>query len=113
MSVKDLSRVLTWMSSLAFLTILLSGTVVLAQDSADCEDGFRLFDHERLATEPVCVPENAQRIISLDMPATEFLLLNDVPIVGVFGYAADEISAITPGFADELADIPTFDWPPN
>jgi len=84
-----------------------------AQDATGCEDGFRLFEHEQLAVDPVCVPDNPQRIISLDMPATEFLLLNDIPIVGVFGYAADEISAITPGLADELADIPRFDWPPN
>lgn len=78
-----------------------------------CEPGFHLFDHERLATDPVCIPENPQRIVSLDMPATEFLLLNDIPIVGVFGYAADEIAAVTPGLADDLEGIPTFDWPPN
>lgn len=79
----------------------------------ECVAGFWLFDDERLATDPVCIPDNPQRIISLDMPATEFVLLNEIPIVGVFGYAADEISAVTPGLADELAGIPTFDWPPN
>lgn len=93
-----------------FLLMLLPAA---AQDTPACENGFWLFDHERLATDPVCVPENPQRIISLDMPATEFVLLNDIPLVGVFGYAADEISAITPGLADKLADIPTFGWPPN
>ncbi len=86
---------------------------MLAQDAAECEEGFWLFEHERSATGAVCVPDNPQRIISLDMPATEFLLLNEIPIVGVFGYAADEISAITPGLADDLEDIPTFGWPPN
>jgi iron complex transport system substrate-binding protein len=86
---------------------------VSAQELTECEEGFRLFDHAQLANGPVCVPENPQRIISLDMPATEFLLLNDIPIVGVFNYAADEISAITPGLADDLADIQRFDWPPN
>lgn len=92
------------------LKTIFGGDVVVA---AQCEPGFRLFDHERLANDPVCIPDNAQRVISLDMPATEFLLLNDIPFVGVFGYAADEISAITPGLADEMADIPRFDWPPN
>lgn len=81
--------------------------------AGDCPEGMWLFDHERLATDPVCIPENPQRIISLDMPATEFVLLNDIPIVGVFGYAADEISAITPGLGAKLEGIPTFDWPPN
>ncbi len=84
-----------------------------AQYEAKCQAGFRLFQHERLATDPVCIPENPQRVISLDMPATEFLLLNDIPFVGVFGYAADEIAAITPGLADRFEGIPTFDWPPN
>lgn len=31
-----------------------------------CGDGFRLFDHELLATEPVCIPENPQRIAFID-----------------------------------------------
>ena len=84
-----------------------------AQETTECEEGFWLFEHERLATDPVCIPEDPQRIISLDMPATEDLLLNDIPIVGVFVYATDEISAITPGLADDLAGIPTFDWPPS
>lgn len=96
---------------MAFASV--SFMAVNAQDEAKCEAGFRLFDHERLATDPVCVPENAQRVISLDMPATEFLLLNDIPFVGVFGYAADEIAAITPGLAERFEGIPTFDWPPN
>jgi iron complex transport system substrate-binding protein len=84
-----------------------------ASTATTCEPGFRLFDHERLATDPVCIPENPGRIVSLDMPATEFLLLNQIPIVGVFGYAADEIAAITPGLADDLEGIPTFEWPPS
>lgn len=99
--------------TLIVIVAALSVGIVSAQDAAECEPGFWLFDHERLATDPVCIPENPQRVISLDMPATEFLLLNDIPFVGVFGYAADEIAAVTPGLADDLAGIPTFDWPPN
>lgn len=99
---------------LAAAATMIAGTVpAAAQETTECEQGFWLFEHERLATDPVCIPENPQRIISLDMPATEYLLLNDIPIVGVFGYAADEISAITPGLADDLAGIPTFEWPPS
>ena len=109
----------TWIAGLgvqAANLVLDDLEAMLAPESVavtECEEGFRLFDHERLATDPVCIPENPQRIVSLDMPATEFLLLNDIPIVGVFVYAADEISAITPGLAEELEGIPTFDCPPN
>ncbi len=106
------------MKRITVLILLCCAAVIMvvpaaAQETTECEAGFRLFDHEQLATDPVCIPENPQRIISLDMPATEFLLLNNIPIVGVFGYAADEISAITPGLVAGLQDIPTFDWPPN
>lgn len=100
------------MSLLAAVVLLISMQFAAAQETT-CEEGFWLFDHERLATDPVCIPDDPQRIVSLDMPATEFLLLNGIPIVGVFGYAADEISAVTPGLADELKDIPRFDWPPS
>jgi iron complex transport system substrate-binding protein len=99
--------------TLLIILALFAAMPSAAQDATECEEGFWLFDHERLATEPVCIPENPQRIISLDMPATEFVLLNDIPIVGVFGYAADEIAAITPGLGAKLEGIPTFDWPPN
>jgi ABC-type Fe3+-hydroxamate transport system substrate-binding protein len=100
---------------LSILLLLISAMPLAAQEASadECPEGFWLFDHEQLATDAVCLPDNPQRIVSLDMPATEFLLLNDIPIVGVFGYVADEISAITPGLADELADIPKFDWPPS
>lgn len=97
----------------SLVILLITAGTSFAQEQAECEAGFWLFEHERLATEPVCIPENPQAIVSLDMPATEFVLLNEIPIVGVFGYAADEISAITPGLADDLEGIPTFDWPPN
>jgi iron complex transport system substrate-binding protein len=100
------------LTSFVMALLLLSVSLVAAQNS-DCEAGFHLFEHERLATDPVCIPDNPQRIISLDMPATEFLLLNDIPIVGVFGYAAEEIAAVTPGLTDDLEGIPTFSWPPS
>lgn len=97
--------------------MLLVGVVPLAAqaatEAAECAAGSWLFDDERLENGPVCIPDNPQRIISLDMPGTEFLLLNHIPIVGVFGYVAEEISVITPGLADDLANIPKFDYPPN
>jgi iron complex transport system substrate-binding protein len=98
---------------LILLSFSASFSVVHAQEVSECEEGFHLFDHENLATDPVCIPDNPQRIIALDMPSAEFLLLNDMPIVGIFGYVAEEISVISPGFEDELAGIQIFDWPPS
>lgn len=31
-----------------------------------CDAGFRRFDHELLATDPICIPENPQRIAFID-----------------------------------------------
>lgn len=52
---------------LATLTLALT-SVTLAQDAA-CDAGFRLFDHELLATEPVCIPENPERVALVDEKA--------------------------------------------
>jgi len=60
---------------LTLLALLISVGPLAAQDEAtECEDGFRLFDHELLATDPVCIPDNPQRIITLGMPSFETLM---------------------------------------
>ncbi len=85
-----------------------------AQEANECEPGFRLFDHELLATDPVCIPENPQRIASFENAATELLLFTDKEIVGTFGaFTKDELSASLPTLADKLAPITGFEWPLN
>lgn len=52
---------------LMLLTLLLvSIASTSAQDTTACEEGFRLFDHNLLATDPVCVPVDPQRIAFID-----------------------------------------------
>lgn len=46
--------------------LLITVTPLAAQDTTECEEGFRLFDHELLATDPVCVPVDPQRIAFID-----------------------------------------------
>lgn len=54
-----------------------------AQDTPECEPGFRLFDHELLATDPLCIPENPQRIAPLDMTVMELMLIDGImPVTG-------------------------------
>jgi iron complex transport system substrate-binding protein len=58
-----------------------SATAITA--SIECEAGFRLFDHELLATDPVCVPEAPERIAAMDRFTYETLLaLGIEPIAG-------------------------------
>lgn len=97
----------------AALLALLTVSAVHAQ-STECEEGFRLFDHELLATDPVCIPENPQRIVSLENAATELLLFTDKEIVGTFqAFTKDELSATLPALESKLEPIPGFDWPIN
>jgi len=50
--------------ALTAVTLSLSG--VISAQEAPCDAGFRLFNHELLATEPVCIPENPERIALVD-----------------------------------------------
>jgi hypothetical protein len=45
-----------------------------AEATAVCAAGQRLFAHELLATEPVCVPEQADRIATLEPAAHDLLM---------------------------------------
>lgn len=87
---------------------------VFGQDNTECDAGFRLFDHELLATDPVCIPENPQRILALENAAVELLLYTDKEIVGTFdAFTKDEFSAALPPLADEMEAIPGMAWPVN
>ena len=99
---------------LTLLALLLVSIVPLtAQDTAECEDGFRLFDHELLATDPVCVPEAPQRVISLDPFSYELLLLNGTPPVGAVGFLEPVYSGNFPYLAEDVAVIESVGFPPN
>lgn len=80
------------------LAAALLATVVpsVAQDAPECEPGFRLFDHESLTTEPVCIPEDPQRIIAIDSYALESLLALGITPVG---------SATVAGFRIDYPDL--------
>jgi len=79
-----------------------------------CEAGFHLFDHEMLATDPVCIPDDAQRIVALDNAAAELMLFTDKEILASFGvFTKDEMTAALPALTDEFADMQTLEWPLN
>lgn len=83
----------------------LATTAASAQETPECEDGFRLFDHELLATDPVCIPENPQRIVAIDSYALENLLTLGVKpvgsaVVGVFSVEYPQLADQLEGVAD-------------
>ena len=96
-----------------FTLFLINIVPMMAQDEMECEDGYRYFEHELLISEPTCIPEDPQRIISFDMAGTEFLAYMEEPLIGSFSYVLNEVSALSPQLADTLAEVEPFDWPPN
>lgn len=64
------------------ITLLMSSVVFLsnhhaAAQATDCEAGFRLVEHELLA-EPICVPENPQRVVAVQLTAFELMVMLDI-----------------------------------
>jgi iron complex transport system substrate-binding protein len=84
---------------------------VSAQETLECEPGFRLFDHEYLDTDPVCIPENPQRVLAMDMAALEFLLYTDKEIVGSMQWILEEMIASLPPLSDRLTAITDVGYP--
>lgn len=98
------------MGVLAFLT-LLSMTSVQAQGTKTCEAGQRLFDHELLVGEPVCIPENPQRVLALDMASLEMTLLTGKTLVGSSNWILSEYPVLEPEVGAKLAGVKDVGYP--
>ncbi len=55
---------------------------IQAQNAAECEAGFHLFAHEQLATDPVCIPDNPQRVVVLDTGELDNALALGASVIG-------------------------------
>ncbi len=86
-------------------------TAAAASDA--CPDGSRLFDHELLATEPVCIPAAPERIIALDMASVELTLLTKKTLLATSGWILAELPLLEPTFADRLATVEDVGYPAN
>ena len=81
-----------------------------AAGNGGCPDGFRIFDHDFLVGDPVCVPEKWERVSFLPYPS--YLFTFDVNPVGSWGLERDAENF--PFIADWIVSG-TIDigWPPN
>ena len=105
---------LTRITIIAIIVVLAPASFTHAQDATSCKEGFRLFEHKLLATPPVCIPNDPQRIIALENAAVELLLFTDKEIVGTFdAFTKDELSATLPPLTDKLTPITGIGWPAN
>ncbi len=98
---------------LLMLFALLAIMPAAAQDTTVCEAGFRLFEHEFLATQPVCVPVNPQRIVIADFAAFDLMYTFDIAPVGMWnllldGWYANMVPELLPSmqaYVQDAADI--------
>jgi len=110
----------TWIAGLgvqaANLVLDDLATLLVGEDTqtaaTTCEEGFRLFDHELLFTDPVCIPVNPQRIVAVDSYALENLLALGVKPVAsaVVGSFSVDYPQLT-GLIDGVVDLGNY--PPN
>lgn len=93
--------------------MLLAGVVTASfwLQASDCPVGERWFAHELLATKPLCIPANPQRIVALDMGAVEMTLLADRQLLGTANWLLAEISVLSPEFAGILPDVDNIGYP--
>lgn len=83
------------------------------QTQGGCPAGQRLFDHELLASEPLCIPADPQRIIALDMASVELTLLADKTLLATSGWILSELPLLHPPFAEALATVEDVGYPAN
>lgn len=91
--------------------LLLFSSLVSAQETQTCEAGERLFEHEFLEGEPVCIPENPQRVVALEMAGAELTLFTDKVLVGTNSWVKQELPVLMPELADEFANVEIYGYP--
>jgi iron complex transport system substrate-binding protein len=85
----------------------------VAAATTECEPGFRLFDHEMLATEAVCIPEDPQRIVTLEPTSFDLMISTGNLPVGAIGYLEVVVGGNFPYLQDAFAEITNLGFPVN
>ncbi|MCU0491718.1 MAG: iron-siderophore ABC transporter substrate-binding protein [Chloroflexaceae bacterium] len=85
----------------------------VAQASGTCPAGQRLFDHALLTTDPVCIPQNPERVIALDMASVELTLLTNKTLVATSNWILGELPLLVPPFAERLRTVEDVGYPAN
>lgn len=89
------------MSRLSFvlLCFMLTTGLVSAQETPDCDEGYRPFEHAEGTT---CIPEKPERVVAFDTATTElFLALEHAPVLRSL-FLDDFFVSVFPDLEDEL-----------
>lgn len=97
------------------LNILLVGLTALSfcTYADDCKDDERLFEHELLVTEPLCIPKNPQRIVALDIGAVEIIMFSNRKLIGTSSWLLRELPVLYPEYKDSIPNIEDIGFPAN
>ena len=78
-----------------------------------CAEGFRRFEHALLTTDPVCIPENPQRIIALDVASVELTIMTGKTLLATSNWILSEMPLMSPQFAETLSGVEDVGYPAN
>ncbi|MEM7125976.1 MAG: ABC transporter substrate-binding protein [Chloroflexota bacterium] len=84
-----------------------------AAASDECGEGQRLFDHELLFTDPVCISVNPEKIIALDVASVELALMTGKELQATSGWILDEMPRMLPQYAEALTPVEDVGYPAN
>lgn len=88
--------------------------IATAQDSPECEDGFRLIEH---VYGEICIPTDPQRVIALDTTIMELMLVLGMEPVVTSSFVIDTYITMHPELEEfyntHTASLPDLGFPPN
>lgn len=91
--------------------LVLGGVMPLAAQTPECAAGFRLFDHELLTTDAVCIPENPERIVTLEPTSFDLMISTGNAPVGAIGYLQNVVGGNFPYLQDAFTQIANLGFP--
>lgn len=94
-----------------FFTALLAFAICSLASAQNCQPNERLFDHELLASEPLCIPKNPQRILALDMASLEMALIAGKEVVGSSNWVLGEMPVLQPQTKEALKNTRDVGYP--
>lgn len=98
----------------ALLLLILPAGVAAQSSVSECEAGFHLIEH---ALGESCVPDNPQRIVSLDLAIFELLLINGQTPVASSHMVLESYLRMQPELEEQVTEVMEtaldFGYPPN
>lgn len=98
----------------ATISLLITPFSYAKEQPKQCDEtSHRIFKHELLVGEPVCLPKRIERVVVLEIGAAEFSVLTNKEIVGAPGWLLSEMSVFQPNWKEKNPNIQDVGSPAN